>query len=767
MLEKVVNLDNLGVFKKGAPKALPFEKATLIYAENARGKSTLSAVLQACSTGDAAAVEARATIGGTAKPKIHFRFLTNGTGTGVIFDAGKWQAAEPRVLVFDQGFVERNVYAGSEVSPDHHQALLDFALGSAAVAKKVEVDQRGSDQVNATKRRTAAEEKLKGYRGAMTLADFLTLTLDPKIDEAIAMLTRRINDAKEAKNLGARPSPREITLPTVDFDEFSHTASKTLKGIHEGAEKIVKTHLAKIGGHGSAQWLSTGHALVKDDDCPFCGQNVVGVELVEAYKTHFDHEYAKHSTRVAGLASVAAGVLPDAFFASLSATCEANADRIEAWKPQLVLPAPALDFAGLTAAASEVRDAMSKVAAAKLQSPLEPVDLSGLDKALASFAGVCEALNTYNTQVSAANVQIGIFKKTLASEKVESLEQDLQKAQLRKIRHTQDVIQIVDERMQADTDRATAETAKAKARAVLDALMNAVLESFQKGINDWLAKFGAPFTIDKLKANYLGGGAPRTGYGIVLRGNTVVAGKKAASAPCFQTALSEGDKRTLAFALFLARLFDDKEPDKKIVVLDDVFTSLDKHRRAQTVETTGRIAKTCAQVIVLGHDGYFLRQLSRHLHDKKICAQVSLQMRRVADNFSELDEIDLEELCASEYYKRYRDLQDFIDGKATTGLLAVAQGLRPLVEGHLHRRFPGFIKEGVTFGVVLDQIKNAPGTSPLAVLAPYVKELGNLNDFASQFHHDTTGKVPRQDVTDSELMVFGKSAMRLIQTGVL
>lgn len=767
MLEKVINLDNLGVFKKGAPKALSFEKATLIYAENARGKSTLSAVLQACSTGDAAAVEARATIGGTAKPKVHFRFLTNGTGTGVIFDAGKWQAAEPRVLVFDQGFVERNVYAGSEVSPDHHQALLDFALGSAAVAKKVEVDQRGTDQVNATKRRTAAEEKLKGYRGTMSLADFLGLTVDPKIDEAIAMLTRRINDAKEAKNIGARPGPKEVMLPTVDFDEFLDTASKTLKGIHEGAEKIVRAHLAKIGGQGSAQWLSTGHTLLKDDDCPFCGQNVAGVELIEAYKTHFDQEYAKHSARVAGLASIAAGVLPDAFFASLSATCEANADRIAAWKPQLVLPAPAIDVAGLKAAASEARDAMSKVAAAKSQSPLEAVDLSGVDKARVSFAGVCEALKTYNTQVSAANTQIETFKKTLASENVESLEQDLQKAQLRKIRHTQDVIQIVDERKQADSDRAAAETAKAKARAELDALMNAVLGSFQKGINDWLAKFGAPFTIDKLKANYLGGGAPRTEYGIVLRGNTVVAGKKAASAPCFQTALSEGDKRTLAFAFFLARLFDDKESGKKIVVLDDVFTSLDKHRRAQTVETTGRIAKTCAQVIVLGHDGYFLRQLSRHLDDKKICAQVTFQMRRVADNFSELDEIDLEELCASDYYKRYRDLQDLIDGKATTSLLAVAQGLRPLVEGHLHRRFPGHIKEGVTFGEVLDQIKNAPATSPLAVLAPCLKDLGNLNDFAKQFHHDTTGKVPRQDVTDSELMVFGKQAMRLIHTGVL
>ena len=44
MLEKIIRLENIGLFAVGTPKAVDFKKATLIYADNARGKSTLSAI---------------------------------------------------------------------------------------------------------------------------------------------------------------------------------------------------------------------------------------------------------------------------------------------------------------------------------------------------------------------------------------------------------------------------------------------------------------------------------------------------------------------------------------------------------------------------------------------------------------------------------------------------------------------------------------------------------------------------------------------------
>ncbi len=52
MLNKIITLDNLGVFRHGTPKAADFDRVTLLYAENGRGKSSISAALASLSTGD-------------------------------------------------------------------------------------------------------------------------------------------------------------------------------------------------------------------------------------------------------------------------------------------------------------------------------------------------------------------------------------------------------------------------------------------------------------------------------------------------------------------------------------------------------------------------------------------------------------------------------------------------------------------------------------------------------------------------------------------
>jgi wobble nucleotide-excising tRNase len=161
MLEKLLKLEGVGLFANPLPKAVEFKRATLIYADNGRGKSTLSAVMRACAAADSQAMAARATIGGTSAPRAQLRFKLPTGGTNITFDAGAWDASMPSLMVFDQTFIERNVFAGGEVHADHHQSLLDFALGTAAVTKKKEVDDASEAMTVATKARSAAEGKLQ------------------------------------------------------------------------------------------------------------------------------------------------------------------------------------------------------------------------------------------------------------------------------------------------------------------------------------------------------------------------------------------------------------------------------------------------------------------------------------------------------------------------------------------------------------------------------------------------------------------------------
>ena len=70
-------------------------------------------------------------------------------------------------------------------------------------------------------------------------------------------------------------------------------------------------------------------------------------------------------------------------------------------------------------------------------------------------------------------------------------------------------------------------------------------------------------------------------------------------------------------------------------------------------------------------------------------------------------------------------------------------------------------------GVIIGLIEAAPVGNPLEQLRPQVKDLRSFNEFASLFHHDTQGKIPRTSVTDGELHPFAKQAMAFVHLGTM
>jgi wobble nucleotide-excising tRNase len=766
MLEKLIRIENVGIFKDSKPGALTFKKATLIYAENARGKSTLAAILRSLAANDPAVLTSRATFGG-GPAKVELRFVSASGAFNATFDSGAWKKPVPEVLVFDQEFVERNVHAGSEVTSDHHQSLLEFALGSAAVKKKQEVDNAGVEQVAATKRRTSEEDKLKGYMGQTSLADFKKLPKEADAPAKIAEIAKQIEDGKVAGNINARPLLQLAPILKFDFNAFNVSLRKSLAGLHAEIEAAVKAHIAHCAGSGAEDWVSQGLSFAKGDVCPFCGQDTGNVSLIQAYQTYFDASYKQLQSEVGKLPAEAARALAADVFTAVSEVGERNRERVNTWAPQISLQLPELDCVALIEQATPISTLLVGLAAQKKQAPLKDVEAEeALKDAAKGLESIDAQIGSYNEKVALANGAIATFKERLASADTKQLEKQLQALQRSVVRHSPEVIAIVEAQAAADNERNGWEAQKNKARKDLDTLMSTVLGSFQADINAWLAKFGAPFKVEKMKANYLGGGTPRTEYGLAFGGTVVPAGKKT-TGPSFHSALSDGDKRTLALAFFFAKTFAEKHVGEQIVVMDDIFTSLDRQRRTQTCISIDQLAGKCCQVIVMAHDAYFLRDLSQRLSDRKTCDQVVLQIQRIQHGHSDFDTCDLDVICSSDYYKRYENLQNYLDGKPTPNLLPVAQDLRPLIEGHLHKRFPGRLKQGVTLGLVLDQIKNANPANPLAALQPSLQGLHALNDFAGQFHHDTDGAVPVENVTDAELRAFGQQAMRLIHSGQL
>lgn len=769
MLEKIIRVDGVGIFHNGTPAARDLAKLTLIYADNARGKSTLSAILRAVASGDTVALTSRATIGGTRPAAVHLRFQEPAGGRTVRFENGVWDGTAPHVHVFDNAFVENNVYAAGEVSTGHHEALLDFALGTAAVDKRMEVERQGVAQTAATRARTDAENKLVGHRAATPLVVFLNLAKDDEADAKVEGLERRINDAKEAATINARASLKAAALPGIGWESFEVVLRASMQKLQEGANELVQTHLQKHHWRGVEGWISQGlrgREVTGLEECSFCGQSTKGQALVTAYQTYFNTAYNDHMAAIGGLRALATAVLAEASIEAWVASVGSNRDRAGAWKPQLDLKADGPDFERVRSLVATVRESFSQAAERKAAAPLDVLDVAVLEPARTAAAELDALLQRYNDEVAAANTSIEAFKKGLANEDVPALQRQVAALKLQKVRHSDAVVALVAERAQADENRKTAEAAKETARQELNQLMKDLLMRYQASINKWLGIFGAPFSIDNMGVTYQGSTTPRTEYAIVLRKTRVQAGKKTVNGLNFQNALSEGDKRTLALAVFLARVQDDQNAGLATVVLDDIFASLDQHRRVTTMSAIAALAQSCAQLIILAHDPFFLRDLAAGLKKKRLGDALTLQIRRSQDEFSELDVCDLAEKCRSPFHTRYKELADYMAGnRAGQNALRLAESLRPLVEGALHRRFPGLIREGNTFGEILEQIRTAPAGSPLQPLQAQLQSFHSFNDYAGAYHHDTFDVQPRQDVNEGELEIFGRRTLDFIHHG--
>lgn len=765
MLEKIICIDNVGIFKSGVQKVSPFKKLTLVYADNARGKSTLSSLLLACANSDAKELQDRKTFGATTDQKVMIRFSPPGTAAvNAEFSAAGWTGAKPNLHVFNQTFIERNIYAQGTVLPEQRESLLNLALGQAAVAERNKYDQLGIVQKECSAKVAAAESALAGYRGELTVDQFIKLEPLKDVDSQLEAVDKEISEARASSRILNRSSFRTIPVPSFDLSDIEKALVSSFNSIAIKAEREAKAHFAKHNGVETERWVAEGLRHKPDEMCPFCGQKTDEVDLLKSYKEYFDGAYTTHLGLVANLQLEVNRQVGDKKLNQWNGTLEMNQSVAELWSESLKLEMlPDLNLEKANATLVAAMTTLSDLVEAKVSAPHLALDVSMLKATKVALSELVEQTKGYNKAIEAINERVEAYKEKLTAPNVLMLETKRKGLLIRKNRYEPDSVERVDIHQKAREDYKAAEKAKDTARAELDKVMSETLLKFQSAINDWLGKFAAPFRVENLATTYVGGPA-RSEYVLKVRGATVKVGPGSGGDMSFHAALSEGDKRTLAFAFFLAKLFADTNRAEATIVLDDVFTSLDKHRRHNTIDAVQLMLAECAQVIALGHDAHFLRELKKRSTNKNLAESVELALLRDAQDYSYLDgSFDLEDYCSSEYYKHYVLVEKYIAAEPGVDRLEVAKALRLLVEGHLHRCFPKKFKEGKTVGDMLELVRTATAPNPLVRLQPLRAELVSFNEFASAFHHDTSGGYPRYEVTDAELLPFAKGALGFIQ----
>lgn len=757
MLVRIESVTGLGLLHDARGAALKLESRALIYAGNGRGKSTLASILRSCATGQISTLQERVTIDGTKDARVVLQF---DAGRKVTFEQNSWTEQRQELVIYDAEFVERNIHSGTEITPEHRKNLLDFALGDRAVQAKTEEESASTKQQEATASIRQLSSQLEAHAGSTSLPVFRALKPVADAETKRAKIMDRLSAATRASSILQQPLPDLIGVLSADIEGVFAILGRTLKDVHKDAEAAVDAHVASVGDPLVADWLRQGQRFDDHGTCPYCGQATHDVSLIQMYQSFFNTAYEEL------LASVNQATRDVAFFTDSTRWEEirkqrsAVNERSERWAAYAgvnLLDANGDELAETSL--ENLRELLVGLVSRKTLAVTEAVGTAeDLKEALRLWQQFRQVLLDANALVEDSRVKIADYKTSLESEDSARIGSELAELDSAVTRHSQPVKELVQDLIDGETKLKDAEKEKKAARASLTAQMTQTLTKYRADINSHLTNLGALFAIDEIKTNFLGS-TPRTDYGISLRGKPV---KLTGGVPSFATALSEGDKRTMAFAFFVASTLGDPQLGNKIVVVDDPMSSLDKSRREYTTELLLTIADQCSQLIVLAHDAVYLRDLRKALErqdDQKLVS--TMQISRTTSAYSDFATVDLDRECESAYYTHYRTVDDFVEGRASDER-AAAVAMRPLMEGYLHRRYPGHISAGVMLGTAIDQIDQAPAGSPLALAQGHVAAMRSLNSFAGQFHHDTNPDFASVRPDAQSVATYGKRVLDLI-----
>lgn len=437
---------------------------------------------------------------------------------------------------------------------------------------------------------------------------------------------------------------------------------------------------------------------------------------------------------------------------------------IEFWKDYFPLEYISLAFTDIQGIWNKVLSLIEDHLKRKELNPLERVELEpDLRVKFRSYKFILDSVKNYNRAIKELNKKINDKKKSIKDGDLNRSEIDLEIMQNKKIRLKPEVDTICTRYRQLLKGRSKLTEKKMKAKAFLDSYTSTVFGEYESSINEYLETCGAGFGIEEVKTTYVGGTASVI-YRLSIRGTTVDLStpKSSKCCPSFKNTLSEGDKSTLAFIFFLAKLDRDPNISNKIVIFDDPVSSLDGHRRSFTQKQIIRLSQCCEQVIILTHDLYLARQIFDNAR-LEIC---TLQIKRKGDT-SVIEKWDIEKDIRSDYFKNYDVISEYLEkgSRDSSHLIQVARCIRPLLESYLRIKFPKEFNQSEWLGNFLHKIGKAKSCDPLFSMQPKLAELGYINDYSKKYHHDQNpGGADTEPVSDIELQSYSKKALNVIQS---
>ena len=757
MITKLEYVQNIGRFEtvKHDP-GLTFKKLGLVFSENGQGKTTLCAIMRSLTTGDPTPILERHRLSAKTPSKVVLEM----DSSKAAFDGIAWTSNGPEVLIFDDHFVETNIYSGLNVTSGNRQNLHELVIGEEGVKLNHEVQDLTRSIADLQKALREKERAMPtNILGGLSIDDFCSLPLPDDLDEQLSGAKKSVLILREAEGIKKTEAFEALGLPGLGIESIEETLQAALPELESKALDAVTAHFKSLDNSQAEVWVSEGMELSAErSSCPFCGQDLSGSTLLTHYQVYFSEAYATHKSRIADTKSRVLEKLGGDRLARFQRKVQLSKDRYDFWSRFLSLPAFDIDSDELANCWAAVRDGLVKALDKKATDPLEPQVLNAdVREAVEKYNDLAREVYSTTTALLAQHNEIALAKEKASHGNLASAKAQLARLETIERRHEKDTTAKCSEYLKASQGKKTAENQKVVARAALDKHRKKVFGTYQTAINEFLGKFNADFEISALKPSDPKG-LPSSSYELVVNRGRVGLTTAKSPGPSFRTALSSGDRTTLALAFFFAMLKERSDLDNMIVVLDDPSSSLDDGRALSTVQEIRGLLGRAEQVIVLSHSRGFLVRIWEQT-DKEHTS--TMQIRPTGQEASNFEAWNAEAAALTEYDRLHKLLREY-SYKSTGDPEKLAPALRVVLEAFLRVAFAEHLPPGKILKdfFSIAQQRKADGASIISDGA--LDELNNLREYANQFHHDTSknwqGNLP--NVNETELKGFSE---RVIQ----
>jgi len=765
MIKKIIKIKGVGKFSNYLFKSTTswngeLSKINIIYAENGAGKTTLSDIFRSLKDNNPKIIKARKTIKGTDPQEIK-----------ILADSGKktfkekWDNTLVNIEIFDIFFVNENIYSGFEVSSAHKKELHKFIVGAEGVKLAEGINALKTEIEEKNKKLREIELKIRPYlKNVYSLDNFLNLKEDLEIDKKIAGKRKEIETAeayKEIKNKDLLKRLNSMQFP-IDLTNLRTILQKSITTISDEYLKKVEIRKKELGmGYESEDWLEKGHRHVKNNICPFCLQNLdKAKEIINAYNQYFNEEYKILKANILSLMSDIQKINITAEIDSIEKKVLENNVLFEFWKNHIkAILFKGNIFSNNIEIVQKFND-LKKLAKFKNKAPLAMVETKVVDEFQTLLSNFNDQILNYDKKIDICNSEIQVLKaKTQAN--LQKLNIELSKLEIQKQRFNKEAKGLCVEYNQQNNKIDKLNEEKEKKQKELNLFISEVFKKYRKKINNYLRKFSTEFEIVETKGGiYVGRSKePMFEYKLILSGQEILFDDDEAN-PCFKYTLSEGDKSSLSFAFFLAKLDLDPNISDKIIIFDDPLSSLDSNRRTATTQELQILSSLAKQIIILTHNTIFARKFWNGI-DKSKCK--NLQIVRSAGTYR-ISEWDLEKETSGEYFNNHFILEKYLN-EGVSGqeqLRNVARCIRPLLEGYLRFKFPRKFAESEWLGDFIKKIERALNEETFVNMKSQLVELISINDYSRKYHHSDNPNADNEPITDPELKSFVNRTLKFL-----